>query len=104
MLAVCAEEGLRPPRFEEIGTNFRVTLFGGRTVAPTRPAWQTHLLEHLAPTGGISTRDAARLWKTSDRTARTRLRQLAAAGLLSEVGTGPQDPRRTYILKGPTQR
>lgn len=99
MPAVCAEAGLRPPRFEEIGTNFRVTLFGGRLKAPALPGWRARLLQHLAREERISTQEAARLWKTSDRTARTRLRQLVDAGVLAEVGTGPKDPRRTYVLK-----
>lgn len=99
MLAVCAEAGLLPPRFEEIGTNFRVTLFGGRLKAPALPEWHAQLRQHLAREERISTQEAARLWKTSDRTARTRLRQLVDAGVLAEVGTGPKDPRRTYILK-----
>lgn len=99
MLAVCAEAGLLPPRFEEIGTNFRVTLFGGRLKAPALPEWHAQLRQHLAREERISTQEAARLWKTSDRTARTRLRQLVNVGVLAEVGTGPKDPRRTYILK-----
>jgi len=48
----------------------------------------------------ISTRDAAQLWKLSARAARTRLRKLVSAGILAEIGTGPKDPRRTYVLKG----
>lgn len=99
MLAVCAEAGLSLPRFEEIGTNFRVTLFSERVVVSALPNWHTELLNHLARKGRIATREAAKLWQTSDRTARTRLRRLVTDGVLAEVGTGPKDPRKTYILK-----
>jgi predicted nuclease of restriction endonuclease-like (RecB) superfamily len=35
----------------------------------------------------------------SDRTARTRLRKLVEEGVLAEVGTGPKDPKKIYIVK-----
>jgi predicted HTH transcriptional regulator len=96
----CAKVGLPAPRFEELGTNFRITLFGERVAVSARPDWQAGLLEHLAKESRISTLTAAKLWKTSDRTARTRLRRLVNEGLLAEVGSGPKDPYRTYVLKG----
>jgi len=99
MLAVCAEVDLKPPRFEEIGTNFRVTLFGTRVAVPARPDWHNQLVRYLTQKGHISTQEATRLWKTSDRTARTRLRKLVTDRVLAEMGTGPKDPYRTYILK-----
>lgn len=99
MMAACSEAGLPMPRFEELGTYFRITLFGEKAVPVKEPEWQAQLLEYLAAEGKVSTATAALFWKTSDRTARTRLRQLVAAGLLGEVGRGPQDPYRAYILK-----
>jgi ATP-dependent DNA helicase RecG len=97
--AACTRAGLPAPRFEELGTNFRVTLRGERVAGAGRPEWQTRLLERLARDGQIATRAAATLWKTSDRTARTRLRQMVDDGLLAEAGSGPRDPRRTYFLR-----
>jgi len=73
-------------RGQEVPTNGAVLLFGKNR-------------RYLAQKGQISTQEAARLWKTSDRTARTRLRKLATDGVLAEMGTGPKDPYRTYILK-----
>jgi len=99
MIAVCTEAGLKPPRFEEIGTNFRVTLFGTRVAVPIRPDWHNQFIRYLSQRGNISTQEAARFWKTSDRTARTRLRKLVTDGVLAEMGTGPKDPYRTYVLK-----
>ena len=97
--AACANAGLPAPRFEELGANFRVTLFGERVASPKLPAWQPALLDYLAKEGQIATQEAAKLWKTSARTARTRLRRLVDEGLLAEVGSGPKDPYRTYVLK-----
>ncbi len=99
MIAACRDSGLQPPRFEEIGTSFRVTLFGQRVFEGGVPAWHGQLLDYIAQKGEITTREASGLWKTTDRTARTRLRKLVDQGVLAEVGTGPTDPKRAYVLK-----
>jgi len=97
MIAACTEAGLARPRFEEAGTNFRVTLFNDHVGVAARPGWHTQLMEYVAREGRVSTQDAARLWGTSDRTARSRLRKLVTDGVLAEVGAGPRDPRRVYV-------
>ena len=99
MLDASQEAGLQPPRFEEIGTNFRVTLFGGHLPSITHPQWRLALIDCLNEKGRISTHDASQLWSISDRTARDRLRKLVNEGTLVEVGTGPRDPRKVFILK-----
>jgi len=99
MLKACTKAGIASPQFKEIGANFRVTIYAGRSMRTIRPDWQSRLLEYLAKETRISTKDAAQLWKTSDRTARTRLRKLVDLGVLAEIGTGPKDPRRVYVLK-----
>jgi len=98
--AACANAGLPAPRFEELGANFRVTLSGERIAAAARPEWQSALLERLAEEGRITTKEAAGLWKTSARTARNRLLDMVKQGLVAEVGRGPTDPYRVYVLKG----
>ncbi|MBI4602382.1 MAG: hypothetical protein HY721_10530, partial [Planctomycetes bacterium] len=98
--AACANAGLPAPRFEELGTNFRVTLSGERVAAPARPEWQSALLAHLAKEGRITTKEASGLWNTSARTARNRLLDMVKEGLVAEVGRGPTDPYRVYVLKG----
>ena len=100
MMAACAEAGLRPPHFEEIGTSFRVTLYGRKVTTPAVPEWQEELLQYLTEKKVISTRDAAQIWKISDRAARTRLRKPVSQGILAEIGTGPKDPKKVYVLKG----
>lgn len=99
MIGACNKLGLRTPHFEEIGTSFRVTLFGRRVAPRTVPDWHSTLFDYLAEKGEISTKEAARVWKTSDRTARTRLRRLVEEGALAEVGTGPKDPKKVYVPK-----
>jgi predicted HTH transcriptional regulator len=99
MIATCTERGLKPPRFEELGTNFRATLYGERVVAPAIPEWHRQLVAYLIREGEIATKEAADLWTTSDRTARARLRKLVEEGVLVEVGTGPKDPHKKYVLK-----
>lgn len=103
IMGTCARAGLPSPRFEELGANFRTTLFGERVTAPAYPDWQKGLLEFLVEQGKISTQLAAKLWEVSDRTARTRLRQLVDRGFLAEVGRGPKDPYRVYVLKEKTR-
>jgi ATP-dependent DNA helicase RecG len=102
MIAACKEQGIRPPLFEEIGASFRVTLFSEPLTDRTAPDWLDPLMEHLVCTKKISTKEASRLWQTSDRTARTRLRSLVDKGILAEIGTGPRDPKKTYVLKKST--
>lgn len=97
--ATCRDSGLAEPRFEELGANFRVTLFGEQVKAPVRPEWQSALLAHLAKQGRVTTQEAAKLWKIAPRNARARLLGMVKSGLLVEVGRGPTDPYRVYVLK-----
>jgi len=100
MISACTQSGLRPPRFEEIGTGFKVTIFSQRAAPPAMiPEWRKILERHLLEHNEISTKNAAQIWDVSDRTARTRLRKLVSEGLLAEVGTGPKDPKKVYVMK-----
>jgi len=102
MIAACSDAGIAPPRFEEIGNSFRVTLYSQRTGPSLEKGalWQAELMEHLREHGEIGTAQAARLWNVSDRTARSRLQKLVKRGLLSGIGTGPKDPKRVYVPRG----
>lgn len=99
IMTSCRDAGLETPRFEELGTGFRVTILGEHTGKDKIPDWQAKLMEFLYENNEISTKDAAHLWKISDRTARTRLRKLVNDGVLTELGTGPKDPKKTYALR-----
>ena len=99
MISACKDQGLQPPLFEEIGASFRVTLFSQPAAVRKFPDWHASLMIHLSTNKQITTKDAARIWGTSDRTARTRLRNLVEQEFLAEVGTGPRDPKKVYVLK-----
>ena len=101
MIVACSDAGLQPPRFEEIGNSFKVTLFNKRVGASSQgePEWQEQLEQYLLENNEISTSKAARIWDVSDRSARTRLRKLVSKGFLAEIGTGPKDPKRVYVLR-----
>ena len=100
MTAACLDRGLDPPTFEEIGTHFRVTLYAIRRHAPAKDEKDQVILRALAASSGrgLSTSQIAKRISLSARAARTRLVSLIERGLVAEVGSGPQDPRRRYHL------
>lgn len=98
MTSACRDAGLEPPRLEEIGTHFRVTLYRARKHAPSVNEIEKLILEALADGQGLSTQEIAVKIKRSARATRTRLLTLVARGSVAEVGTSPQDPTRKYFL------
>jgi len=98
MTAACHEAGLGDPLLEEIGTHFRVTLFSQRRKGPTLDEIDQTILGALGKSHGLSTHEIAARIRRSARTTRTKLLALVERGLVVEVGTGPQDPRRRYFL------
>jgi ATP-dependent DNA helicase RecG len=104
MAAACLDRGLDAPKFEEIGTHFRVALSAIRRHAPAIDKKDQAILEALAASSevGLSTSQVAKRIKLSPRAARTRLASLVERGLVAEIGSGPQDPRRRYHVISPT--
>jgi predicted HTH transcriptional regulator len=104
MTAACLERGLDPPRFEEIGTHFRVTLSAVRRRVPAQDKRDQAILGALAASSGsgLSTSQIAKRIGLSPRAARTRLASLVERGLVVEIGSGPQDPQRRYHLVSDT--
>lgn len=101
MTTACREAGLAPPSFEEIGTRFRVTLSTLPVSELMLDATDRRILEALADGEGRSTGELAELIGLSSRATRTRLVGLIERGLVVEIGTSPQDPKRRYY---PTHR
>jgi predicted HTH transcriptional regulator len=97
MTEACRELGLAPPRFEELATRFRVTLFTGRVGRPALDETDRAIVEALAGGKGLLTSEIAAAISLTPRATRTRLVRLIGSGLLREVGTGPQDPKRRYF-------
>ena len=98
MTAACHDSGLADPVFDEIGTRFRVTLATARQQAPLMDELDQTILSVLTRESGRSTQEVADAIKRSTRATRPRLARLIERGLVSEVGTGPQDPKRRYYL------
>ena len=97
MIAACRDSGLPPPVWEEVGIRLRVTLRTGK-VGPEKvdPKDRT-ILDLLEGDDGRGTREIAHAIGLSTRSTRTRLAKLVARGLVREVGTGPNDPKRSYV-------
>lgn len=103
MSAACREAGLDAPLFEEIATRFRVTITTERMGTPVLDETDEAILQSLGGDAGRSTSEIADVIQLSPRATRTRLVRLVGRGLVREIGTGPQDPRRRYFLaeRGP---
>ena len=97
MTAACREAGLAAPALEEMGTRFRVTLLTARTGAPRVDDTDQAILDAMAGDKGLSTQEIATAIELTARATRTRLRKLVEHGLVREVGTSPQDPKRRYF-------
>ena len=97
MTSACRELGLAPPQLEEIAARFRVTISTQRVGRPGLNEKDQAIVEALADDKGLLTSEIAKAIGLTPRATRTRLARLVGSGLLREVGTGPQDPRRRYF-------
>lgn len=98
MITACREAGLEDPILEEIGTRFRVTLPAVRRRTPIFDEMDQRILTALSKRKGLSTGQIAEEVGLSARATRTRLASLVDRGVVVEVGTSPQDPKRRYFL------
>ena len=97
MMAACRDAGLAPPALEEIGTRFRVKILTARTRTPAMDETDQAILAVLENDKGCSTQELAVAIERTARATRTRLLKLVERGLVREVGTSPQDPKRRYF-------
>ncbi len=97
MIAACNDAGLGPPTFEEIATRFRVTITTARIAPPSLDATDQAILDSLLDGNGRLTSETAIAIALTPRATRTRLARLVQCGLVREIGTGPQDPKRRYF-------
>ena len=97
MAGACREAGLPPPKLEEIGLRFRVTLSVLPQQQPELDERDRKILELLSDGNGRSTQRIADYLHLSTRAIRNRLRSLIDLGLIVEIGSSPQDPRRLYF-------
>jgi len=105
MMEACLSAGLPVcPRFEEIGTHFRVTIFSKRVGPPLADETDGKILGLLAERGPLSIAVIAKEIGLSARATLTRLRNLLETGQVFGVGKGPNDPRREYAAAVVTGR
>jgi predicted ArsR family transcriptional regulator len=98
MTAACREAGLADPRLEEIATRLRVTIFASHVHRPSLDDTDQAIVDGLSDGKGKLTSEIAAVIGLSSRATRTRLARLVGNGLVREVGSGPQDPKRRYFL------
>ena len=98
MTAACRDAGLAVPRLEEIVTRFRVTIFTAQVSRPALDDTDQAIVDALSDGGGKLTSEIAVIIELTPRATRTRLARLVGSGLVREVGTGPQDPKRRYFI------
>lgn len=97
MFAACRDAGLAAPVLEEVGIRFRVTLRIGQVRSAALDDIDQAIVDLVRAAEGLATRQIADRIKLTPRATRTRLAALVALGLVREIGTGPQDPRRRYF-------
>jgi ATP-dependent DNA helicase RecG len=90
----CREAYMRPPLFEEWNNQFRVTLHSPGKVRD----WEKQMIDHLQKAKEIPTKDAATIWGVTDRTARTRLKEMLEAKLVERHAESGSDPAALYRL------
>jgi ATP-dependent DNA helicase RecG len=98
MVADCEAAGLPSPVFEEVGTRFRATIATNPNRAPAVDTINQSILDSLSKSDGLSTNAIALAIGLSTRATRTRLARLVSQGVVQEIGTGPQDPKRRYFI------
>ncbi|MFN7921729.1 MAG: ATP-binding protein [Bryobacteraceae bacterium] len=96
----CEAAGLPPPVFEELGNRFRVTFATSREAPLRVDAKERAILKALNDGRGRSTAQIAKAVALSPRATRSRLADLVERGLVTERGSGPNDPRKLYYRTG----
>jgi len=102
----CEKAGLKKPLFEEINNQFRVTLYStahkkstkNKNLKELSNPWEKTLVTKLKKNTAIGTKDAAKLWGITPRSARVRLLKLVNAGIIKQTGASLHDPQGKYVL------
>lgn len=100
MIDICAEQGLAPPKFEEIDHFFRVTLYNSLVKPSELQEWEKILMEYVDEHGEIPAKQAREIWNVTPKTAGSRLRKMCDKGLLVEISSGPFDPQKRFVKPG----
>lgn len=99
IISIYEKTNAKQPIFEELNAHFRVTLYSVETLAVELEFWEQQLMENLIQQGSQRTIEIAELWGVTTRTARTRLKKMAEAGLINRVATSIKDPYAVFKLQ-----
>jgi len=94
----CAEAGLEPPIFEEIGYNFRVTFSRNKLHPAYLDEVDKNILQILQEGVALSTNEIAQMIGLSVRSVRPRLIKLIQKGKVLEFARSKKDPHKKYTL------
>jgi ATP-dependent DNA helicase RecG len=99
MSEACREASIDEPELQEVGTRFRVILRRG-SAPGSQPLDDTDraIATALSEGNGLTTAEIAKHIGRTPRTTRTRLLALVRRGLVQEVASSLQDPKRRYFL------
>jgi predicted HTH transcriptional regulator len=101
IISACEENGLAKPKFEEIGTHFRVTIYIEKKRDLQLDDHDQAILHLLQRSKGMSTHDISNKIKLSTRAIRTRLASLIERGFIIQVSSGPHDPSKRFFIRQP---
>ncbi len=99
IITACLESKLQQPKFEEMGLQFRVTIYAHSAKKIITQEWHNKFMKHLQSHGELSTYEAAAFWDVDIRTARRRLKKLIEDGFITKVGVARNDPHGKYIVR-----
>ena len=97
----CAKLGYKKPKIEELGHFFQITIYNEKStikILTFKKSWMKIVFEHIKKEGFISVKQASKIWKVTERTARLRLIEMIKEEMIIEVGTSVYDPRKKYML------
>lgn len=100
IISACQEGGFPEPKFEEIATHFKVTIYTTHYLPKAIEPLNKEIIEflHQHPEG-LTIRTIAKKINLSPRATRTRLIKLIELGHIVEVASSAQDPQRLYFAK-----
>ncbi len=99
MINICQQQGISPPKFEELGNFFRITLYPSINQFVSIEQWQKPIVAYLKKHKKILPKQAQQLWNVTSRTTSSRLKKMCMQGVLIEISTGPFDPQKKFSLR-----
>lgn len=97
IISACLQSNLKKPKFEELGSQFRVTIYAEEEKHVAVEEWHDAFMHYLQDQGEVSTSEAAEFWDIDIRHARRRLKKLVEQGFITKVGISKNDPHGKYI-------